>query len=469
MTRLNDLVYNNNPLKGSTDATGIYRARVEDVKDPFGIGRVKVRVPKFHGLEEKGGYSVESLPWATMVSNSAGFNYGSFIVPEVGEYVMVQFEDEDPQKPIYFGSLFGLGARKSKRYESANEEWFSETRANEVPWSAQRENPTKKILYRSPKGAEVSIDEELGAENISITDTLGQSIVLNSPNSEESTHEERLTNGQANVTITGLNGQLIDINSTEESTEISVICRECALTLKPDSEGVSIFSNNACITLDIEGNIQISGGSVSITTNEGIGIQSEGEIGIIGSHVTIGNSVTIIEGGGGGSGSDYEGLDRDPNLIDISEAIKDIDVSDWNEVVALVKASMSAESGVYDQGGSVRCKIGDRILNIRTDCSGFVSGCLNIYGALNGMVSSSWLCSNTVKGFTKANFTSWSDLKKGDILVVNGHTEIYAGEKNGKHLVYNYGSNSSASNSGTTYSSKDRYTYVFRPDGSLST
>lgn len=467
MSRLNSLVYNNNPLKGANDASGIYRARVEDNKDPLGIGRVKIRIPKFHGLE-KGGYSVEALPWATMISQSAGSGYGSFIVPEIGEYVMVQFEDEDLHKPVYYGSLYGTASRKAKPYESAGEKWKSAAGSNEVPYSAQREDPTKKILYRSPKGAEISVDEEKGYENIVLSDVVGQNIVMNSPTSPDSTHDEPISSGQANITITGLNGQMLDLNSTDEVTEINIICRECAVTLKPDEDGIAIYANNSCITLDKEGTISLSGGAVSIATNDTVNIQSQGTIDVFGEHVTIGNEVTIIEGWGGGQGSDYEGSDRDPNLVDISEVMKDVDTSDWDQVCAAMKKFMSENSGVYNQKGSVRFEWNGKVMNLRTDCSGYVSACLNVYGALNNdaKVSSANLCSMTsLPGFTKANFTDWSDLKKGDILVVNGHTEIYQGEQNGKHMVLNYGSNYSASNTGATPSGHDRYTYVYRPTG----
>ena len=208
---------------------------------------------------------------------------------------------------------------------------------------------------------------------------------------------------------------------------------------------------------------------MSVVGTNGVDIQSEGEITIMGEHVTIGKSVTILEGFGGGSGSWYEGTNYDPNLVDISELMKDVDTSDWMQVVTAMKQFMNGASGKYNQGGSVRFTFNGKTIDIRTDCSGFVSGCLNVYGALNGMTTSAGLCNTgSLKGFQKANFTNWSDLREGDILVVNGHTEIYAGEAGGKHMVYNYGSNFSAGNPGATPTGHSRYSYVFRPDGSLN-
>ena len=322
--RANNLVRSGNQLKDTNDAKGIYRARVEAVDDPLGVGRVRVRVPKFHGLENKEGLGKERLPWAAMVSQSAGYNYGSFIVPEVGEYVLVQFEDEDPYKPVYLGSLYGSGSRKPKKYESDEEEWESEPEIPETPEDAQGRESTKKILYKSRNGAEVSIEEHFGEEMLEIKDAVGQSITMSCP--EASNLESGEGNEDRDLTISAYGGQSVAMHSgADGSTSINISLEDGDGVFISDEDGISINRGNACITIDNEGNISICGSKVDIFANDGINIETPGHINIHGSSVDIGDNVTINEGTGGGEGAFDGDVDKweEPELTPEEEAIVD--------------------------------------------------------------------------------------------------------------------------------------------------
>src|SRR5574344_1408629 len=167
-------------MSNSSAVSGIYRARVENNIDPLKIGRVQVRIPMLHGMADSG-LSVEGLPWAFPCFQSAGYGYGSFMVPEVGEYVFIIFEDNDSSKPVYIGSSFGSGASAPKVYGTGDgKTWQGDANSNEVPKEAQREYPTEKVIYKSPKGSCISIDEEDGQESINITDPLGQMLKFES-------------------------------------------------------------------------------------------------------------------------------------------------------------------------------------------------------------------------------------------------------------------------------------------------
>ncbi len=72
--------------------------------DPAKANRIQVEIPTLHG---EGNNTV----WARMASGWAGKNYGSFVIPDVGDEVVVGFFNDDPCYPVVLGSLYS-SARK---------------------------------------------------------------------------------------------------------------------------------------------------------------------------------------------------------------------------------------------------------------------------------------------------------------------------------------------------------------------
>ena len=81
---------------------GKYRGIVLENEDPEQIGRVLVQVPAVKG----------ELPssWAMPCVPAAGIQAGCFIVPPVGSQVWVEFEQGDPDYPIWVGGFWGVVA-----------------------------------------------------------------------------------------------------------------------------------------------------------------------------------------------------------------------------------------------------------------------------------------------------------------------------------------------------------------------
>jgi hypothetical protein len=80
---------------------GKYRGVVLQNVDPQGIGRVQVRVP--------GVFAVASS-WAMPNFPVAGFQTGAVAVPPVGAGVWVEFEQGDPDYPIWTGCYYSTRA-----------------------------------------------------------------------------------------------------------------------------------------------------------------------------------------------------------------------------------------------------------------------------------------------------------------------------------------------------------------------
>lgn len=85
-------------MKSGPTCYGIYRATVLNNLDPMGQGRITVVVP-----------DVGSVTPSTFVNPCvplAGKLQGTFMVPQVGASVWIQFEAGDPDKPIWMGGFW---------------------------------------------------------------------------------------------------------------------------------------------------------------------------------------------------------------------------------------------------------------------------------------------------------------------------------------------------------------------------
>ncbi|MEP7343049.1 MAG: phage baseplate assembly protein V [Acidobacteriota bacterium] len=81
---------------------GKYRGTVINNIDPLQIGRIQVMVPDVSNL----------IPtsWAMPCVPLAGKQEGTFFLPQIGAGVWVEFEQGDPDYPIWVGGFWGIAA-----------------------------------------------------------------------------------------------------------------------------------------------------------------------------------------------------------------------------------------------------------------------------------------------------------------------------------------------------------------------
>jgi uncharacterized protein involved in type VI secretion and phage assembly len=85
-------------------------AQVSDANDPAKQGRVKLTFP---WLSDD--YVSD---WARTLQPGAGKNRGAMVLPEVGDEVLVAFEQQDPQRPYVLGGLFnGIDTPNTKNID----------------------------------------------------------------------------------------------------------------------------------------------------------------------------------------------------------------------------------------------------------------------------------------------------------------------------------------------------------------
>ena len=81
---------------------GKYRGTVLNNIDPMQIGRIQVIVPDVS--------NVIPSSWAMPCVPLAGKQEGTFLVPQMGAGVWVEFEQGDPDRPIWVGGYWGTAA-----------------------------------------------------------------------------------------------------------------------------------------------------------------------------------------------------------------------------------------------------------------------------------------------------------------------------------------------------------------------
>ncbi|MGH3753836.1 MAG: VgrG-related protein [Pseudonocardiaceae bacterium] len=95
---------------GRDTASGLVTAIVTDARDPRKLGRVKLTFPWLADDYASG--------WARTVQVGAGQNRGAMILPEVGDEVLVGFEQGDFDSPYVLGGLYnGADVPASGSYE----------------------------------------------------------------------------------------------------------------------------------------------------------------------------------------------------------------------------------------------------------------------------------------------------------------------------------------------------------------
>ena len=151
---------------------GKFRGTVLQNVDPEQIGRIQVMVPDVSGL----------LPssWAMPCVPFAGKQSGVYVVPQIGAGVWIEFEQGDPDYPIWSGGFWGSAAEvpalalagnpvsPSLVLQSGLQNGIT---ISDVP------GPTGGILIKSATGAMILVNDV----GITISNGKGATVVLAGP------------------------------------------------------------------------------------------------------------------------------------------------------------------------------------------------------------------------------------------------------------------------------------------------
>jgi uncharacterized protein involved in type VI secretion and phage assembly len=119
-----------------TPVKGVVTGLVQSVDDPEGLGRVQLTFPKLDASEPVSN-------WARIAAPMAGVERGLWFMPEIGDEVLVAFENGDIRQPYVIGFL----------------------------WNGQDPPPASDAAQRTVRtvsGHEILLDDTAGSEKIAI-------------------------------------------------------------------------------------------------------------------------------------------------------------------------------------------------------------------------------------------------------------------------------------------------------------
>jgi uncharacterized protein involved in type VI secretion and phage assembly len=152
---------------------GKYRGTVANNLDPEQRGRIQVMVPDV--------LKVMISSWAMPCAPIGGIQTGMFAVPSIGAGVWVEFEQGDPDYPIWTGCFWGTTAEVpalAKTVPPALSGITLQTTNQNGIVISDAPGPTGGIMLKSTTGASIIVNDT----GIYIQNGKGASIVMTGPN-----------------------------------------------------------------------------------------------------------------------------------------------------------------------------------------------------------------------------------------------------------------------------------------------
>ncbi|RPI85135.1 MAG: phage tail protein [Chloroflexi bacterium] len=202
---------------------GVAPAVVTDTNDPDDVGRVKLKFPWMA--------DDVSSAWARVMGAGAGNEAGLFILPDVGDEVLVSFINGDFDQPCVLGGLWSK----------------TNLMPGEVPASGSGEKPQVRT-WHSKTGHILAVYDN-SDNKIEILTSGGRSIVL-------SDKDKKIILSTNAVTITIEDNKLEIDGGTEISLKAS-----SKVTLKADAE---LKLEGANINIEASGMVAVKGASVQL-------------------------------------------------------------------------------------------------------------------------------------------------------------------------------------------------------------
>jgi uncharacterized protein involved in type VI secretion and phage assembly len=189
---------------------GVFTAVVTDIRDPDGLGRVKVALP---WCGDNGGARYEA--WARVATLMGGKNRGSWFVPDKDDEVLVAFEAGDTRRPFVVGALWNGTDTPPESMDGGGKNF-------------------KKVL-RSRNGVKITLDDTDGQETLKLETPGGQKVTMK--------------DGPGTITIEDSNGNSIKLEASgitiTASAKVSISAGgpvDVSASLVNVSAGMSKFS-----------------------------------------------------------------------------------------------------------------------------------------------------------------------------------------------------------------------------------
>ncbi len=205
---------------------GITLAKVTNIKDPENLDRIKCEfiTANTEALE---------LDWAYVMTPFGGNECGFYFMPNVGDIVLVLFENGDIRRPYIIGSIWGKLAEPPQRLKDGKNEVYQIKTPNNSTIELSDVKDKETITIKTPKERQVVLNDE--KQLVELTDK-DNSVTLDGGKGEVtivcknkltikvgSSAQIVIDGAAGNVKIEGkqaikLEGAQIEVNATAKST-----------------------------------------------------------------------------------------------------------------------------------------------------------------------------------------------------------------------------------------------------------
>jgi type VI secretion system secreted protein VgrG len=234
--------------------------------DEYGRVRVKFLWDRYHGGTE------DSSCWIRVSQAWAGTGFGNLAIPRVGQEVIVDFLNGDPDQPIIMGRTYHEDNRspgklpgtktqmtiRSKTYKGSgfNELRFEDATDQEQVYIHAQKNMDTEVLNNRTTDVKVDHTETIG-NNQKITVGEGQTVKVGSK--KEGGHDQKVTVANDQY-ITVINDRTIEVTEGNQKTDIKKGNHEITLY-----EGEQTIKVKKTISVNSEERIEFICGDSSIT------------------------------------------------------------------------------------------------------------------------------------------------------------------------------------------------------------
>lgn len=140
--------------------TASYLAEVVSVEDPDGLTRVQIRLLNCDGLDDQDG-----PVWARVAVPFAGGNKGAFLLPDVGDEVLVVFLNGDPRFPMVVGGLWnGRDQAPDSLPGNRVDRWTITGKAGTKFSIVEEGSGQERIVFETPAGVKGTLTDEAGGK-----------------------------------------------------------------------------------------------------------------------------------------------------------------------------------------------------------------------------------------------------------------------------------------------------------------
>lgn len=252
-----DLIYSPYVDANAYPKSTAQRAVVIDNVDPAKMGRVMVRFAWQDVVVEN---KDKQYPWIRIAQPYGGNQKGCYILPEIGEEVMVGFEHENMEKPFVIGTLFH-DADKDEQKQMPEKTWC-EVKDGE---KANEENEVK--AFRTKKGHTIEFHDTKEGDGF---------IRIYGNNNKDKENYDIILSTDKIQKVDGKNKEDYQLKNANEAAEVGKDIQEKE-DYKAEKLRIMVRSNGGDIMLDAgEGDIIMNAKNIRI-------------------HAT-GNATTLVEG-----------------------------------------------------------------------------------------------------------------------------------------------------------------------------